>query len=101
VAKFEGEGVAHAEDHESTQAHEAGRRTTRFDVEKRSSARWDSVKFSCENTVMLNMSIKVSCEVTRFSSMTRWFEETIVGQKRQSERGFNGFNGVYTNTSES
>jgi hypothetical protein len=40
VAKFKGEGVAHAEDHESTQACKARCRMTRFDVEKWSSLWW-------------------------------------------------------------
>jgi hypothetical protein len=40
VAKFKGEGVAHTEDHESTQARKARLRTTRFDVEKWLSLWW-------------------------------------------------------------
>jgi hypothetical protein len=50
---------------------------------------------------MLDVSVQGFCEEYKVSSVTRWFKETVVGQKRQEMRGDSGFSGVYTNTSES
>jgi hypothetical protein len=45
------------------------------------------VKFSCENRMMLDVSVQGFCEGYEVSSMIWRFKETVVGQKRQEMRG--------------